>query len=904
MHRPIPSLAVLVGCIGLVADELRWRNGDMMPGTLLEAEAGQVRWSSPQWPEPWILEAGSLEAVEFDGPTSTHGGTWRILTHAGDSLLADLEGADDLEFHIGSPILETRRIRREAVRMMERLENPDRIFLAGSYRDWLESDRGPILDLRYRIYKLGEGWDVEGEIPVFADMEPIAEGSLPNGRIDFGVVSFEGPRAVVFEGEIEMLDTATYFINMRTSTYEDDVVNWARLWIGERSLDMDRRGNDRYHVVSSDLSHISGRQLLRFEYIGDSGEQLIHPGLRPVETGGTYIGPDDFAAIHRFHLSESNIHVLEDEIGETYNGPGNPYSLASMGTERMPGWQAGSDGHLKTIVGNASVIRSVVIPESFDLEVELSSGSSPRFMLGLGSTIEVAKSFDTFRLETWDEALVATRDDSFKTLRILEEDDRELRFRLHYNGADRLLQVFDFDGTLLARWDGVRIDPGVSGICLINEGDDLVVRRICLTRRDGGPVFTGFDQPWVRLLGGEILRGSLRHDPATGSWSVAFGEESRALDPDQVERVVHPSREMTPMPSDVVLTDGRGTRIKGRLQEVTDDALILVTDLSETPVACSRDGLESLLFLSSGYQRSIPDSELKIGTFAFQGNLELKEGEDPLWWLPEGALEPQPLTSRIIGRIERRHPVSGAEDHPHRIRLYGNMSLPVRSISLDEDHLEFETFLLGRRTIESRHLRAIELDRNTVRLNPQDPDADREPDPRPEVFEAMRIDVQPGVRFPSGLPDEGDVRKRVEQALRIPRFQRGDPPTHLVVARNGDVERGRLIAIDEDSLRLRSRLREKTLERDLVRQVVRIVDPEKSDEVNRIRILLHDDMLLGGESVSSDGKKLLLQSRVLGRCEIPLEMVRELTLGEFETSRHPDPYRDWVVKPTGPGEIE
>ena len=869
VNRLIRSLPVLAACSGIVADELRWRNGDVMPGTLLDGGAGQVRWSGPHWPEPWVLETRSLESVAFDIPATATGGSWRILTYAGDSLLADLEGADDHDFHISSPILGASRIRRESVRMMERLHNTDRVFLAESYMDWVESDRGPILDLRYRIHRPGEGWDREGEFPDFDGMEPLDEGSLPDGRIDLGVVSFDGPRGVVFEGEIELRDTP-YSIDLRAGGRDGEARNWARLTVGNRSLvDLDRREDVSRRGASRIFRARSGRYPLRFEYLGDTAEATIHAGLRP----GTGTG------------------------GRIRNGAGNPHSLMSMGAEPVPGWFAGVDGRLST-TEHAAVVRPLVIPGSFELELDLSSRSDLRFILGLGPIREAVESFDAFRLETWDEALVVTRDQSFRTLRILEEEDRNLRLSLYYDNAARHLQVFGSDGTLLSRWEGARIDPGPSGICLINKGEDLAVGRIRLARIDGGPEFIGFDRSRVRLTGGTVLPGTLRHDADTGAWSVVSGEERRALDPERMDRVVHPPREMSPVLSDAVLTYGRGTRLKGRLQEVTPEAMILSTELSDDPVVCSRDGLTSLLFLSPDHRSPLRVGELKTGTYSLKGTLDLKEGEDPLWWLPEGARQSQPITTRITGRIELQQTVSGVENHPHRIRLHGKKSIFCRLISLDEEQLEIDAFLLGRRTIASRHVRAIEFDPGSPIPDPPDEDRGMA---TPEFLEGIESSRQGG---PSGPYDDGEVRRRVEQALRIPRFQREAPPTHLVVARNGDVDRGNLIAIDQDALRLRSRLREKFLERDLVRLVVRITEPERMEGADRFRVLLLNGMLLGGESVSSDGENLVLESLSLGRCVIPLPMIRELTLGDFEVSRYLDPYRNWVMRPTGPGVIE
>ena len=86
-----------------------------------------------------------------------------------------------------------------------------------------------------------------------------------------------------------------------------------------------------------------------------------------------------------------------------------------------------------------------------------------------------------------------------------------------------------------------------------------------------------------------------------------------------------------------------------------------------------------------------------------------------------------------------------------------------------------------------------------------------------------------------------------------------------------------------------------------MRQVVRITGPEKADGANRFRILLHDDVLLAGDRISADGENLVPESPVLGRCAIPLRMIREPTMRKFEVSRYPDPYRDRVPDP---GRIE
>ena len=891
MMRLILSLAVLAGCSGPLADEVRWRNGDTMSGDLIEGGEGRIRWSSPHWPEPWALEAGALSSIEFGRPGSVPDGTWRILTHAGDSLIADLEGAGDDHFHIGCPVAGLRRIRRDDVRLMERAEHPGRIFLAENHRDWLERNRGPILDLRYRIHHPPEGWDAGWREPVFDDLEPIAEGSLPKGWIDFGVASFEEPLAVVFEGEIDLPDTVGHISLRSDESRNEEKANWSRLGVGTHNrMFLDLREGIVPAAAFGSLSRMPGRHPLRFEFVGDGPEHLRHVGMYP----GRYLG---------------SLHIHPD----------HPSSLLYRGAGLIPGWHAGPEGRLRTDRRNVRVLGPVEMPESFELEVELSSSSSPRFTLGLGRTMVNAASFDAFRLETWDDALVVTRGNAFEPLGILDDNDRELRIRLRYNGAKRLLQAFDFAGNLLTRWDGAVIDRGPSGICLINRGADLAVGRVCLTRLDGWTEIGSFHRPRVRLSGGEVLRGSLRYDPDTGSWSVTSGEDRRDVELGRVDRVVHAPGRIAGDSSDAILIYGRGVRIRGRLLRVSPDAVILSTDLSEEPVSCSRDGLESILFLSDSKRRSSPDSVLKTDAFSLKGRLELEEGEDSLRWLPEGAVRSQPIPPRIEGRIERELAGSRPDASPHRIRLHGNISLPGRLISLDEERLVMEAPLLGRRSIAFRRLRAIEWGGNPLRLVRREPDAEERrmfrewwlgvrrelpPGLPPELFDEIQGFMNPGDRAPRESPDDAEVRKRIEQILRIPGSRGREPPTHLVVERNGDFLRGDLISIGQDFLRLETRSGIKTLDLDLVRQVVRIAGPEEPEGEDRIRVMIRDGTMLEGGIAASDGENLMLESPALGLCAIPLSMIGELTLGDFEASRHPDPYLDWVARPSDPDGIE
>ncbi|MEM0925244.1 MAG: TlpA disulfide reductase family protein, partial [Planctomycetota bacterium] len=74
---------------------------------------------------------------------------------------------------------------------------------------------------------------------------------------------------------------------------------------------------------------------------------------------------------------------------------------------------------------------------------------------------------------------------------------------------------------------------------------------------------------------------------------------------------------------------------------------------------------------------------------------------------------------------------------------------------------------------------------------------------------------------------ETTIRERI---MTVPRVNKKDPPTHLLVAVNGDVLRCRLIRMDQSYVYAESRLEPLRLSRDLVGQVIWLSSPEESKE--------------------------------------------------------------------------
>jgi peroxiredoxin len=80
------------------------------------------------------------------------------------------------------------------------------------------------------------------------------------------------------------------------------------------------------------------------------------------------------------------------------------------------------------------------------------------------------------------------------------------------------------------------------------------------------------------------------------------------------------------------------------------------------------------------------------------------------------------------------------------------------------------------------------------------------------------------------LPDVSDDTKT--QVLTVPRFQKDDPPKHLLLAANGDVLRGEIEAATATHLGFRSGLENLSVPRDRVRAVIWLKPPDPAAPIN------------------------------------------------------------------------
>ena len=146
--------------------------------------------------------------------------------------------------------------------------------------------------------------------------------------------------------------------------------------------------------------------------------------------------------------------------------------------------------------------------------------------------------------------------------------------------------------------------------------------------------------------------------------------------------------------------------------------------------------------------------------------------------------------------------------------------------------------------------------------------------------------------------------------MTVPRFNRDNPPSHILVARTGDLKRGKLLGINGQTIQFESKLRKLTVAVDRVACVVEVSKPDEdldegpdepaavaADPAGRVRATLADGSVLVFEALESRDGKLSGRSSIYGEMAIPVNGIRRLQFGHHDAAKLESAFEDWVVRP-------
>lgn len=148
-----------------------------------------------------------------------------------------------------------------------------------------------------------------------------------------------------------------------------------------------------------------------------------------------------------------------------------------------------------------------------------------------------------------------------------------------------------------------------------------------------------------------------------------------------------------------------------------------------------------------------------------------------------------------------------------------------------------------------------------------------------------------------------------ERALTVPRFRRDDPPTHVLLAPNGDLLRGRLSAVTADEIVFESRLETFRFPRERVAAVIWLA--QEGDAASRpvrdasaVQAKMDNGFMLTMTPQRMSNGQLIGTSRQLGNCQIPAKAIRDLFLGSPEGREDILSYVRWIRRDAAEPEWE
>ena len=676
-----------------------------------------------------------------------------------------------------------------------------------------------------------------------------------------------------------------------------------------------------------------------------------------------------------------------------------------LSQEVQPSWHADRGGRPQTNTAKANIFYAFDWPKRFEIDLELASTARPpSFVFALGKNL-----YETVRLETWVNELVVVQGTLFEPVLTIQPDRRNFRLRIayHENTGDEnsgILKVLDLNGNVLLKLDGVKPTLETSGIYIYNRGQDLTVRRLRVYRQPTEITNRQIDasKPRVYMMSGEIVPGKLFVEK-NRSYVLDTDGTRRDIDLQQIDRVVQPGITLKPTDQSTMLTYIDGTVLRGQITQLNSDSVQLQTAFVDDPITCSLAGASLLKFeLTPKTQTPTEDyDKLFYESGSLQGHI-LFDSKDVanLRWQPAGASESVRLANvrgirveRALQRVSKRKPFDIAQ-FPHLLHLKNGEVFPCQVLSYDETSIGFQSPFISAQHIDSEHVKGIEFsgkktqsrteNRNPITITGgkgkhrviledgrilnavtrRAKDGKVEiiilSDKKEEQPKWVKVEgdfaVNDAVALKRGVelifdPLETRSRKldaKLERALTIPRFNRDNPPNHILVASNGDLKRGELLGINGQTIQFDSKLRKFSLPIDRVARVVDVSvnSPQlsaigsQSQEVvgssnpslteNRkpktltknsptntfaktqvlgqnyspeIRVTLTDNPILIFEPLEVKEGKLLGRSSIYGKVSVPIESIQYLHFGEKAKS-FKSVYEEWVVRPAKEPEYE
>jgi hypothetical protein len=324
-------------------------------------------------------------------------------------------------------------------------------------------------------------------------------------------------------------------------------------------------------------------------------------------------------------------------------------------------------------------------------------------------------------------------------------------------------------------------------------------------------------------------------------------------------------------------------------------------------------------------------------------------------WEPLGALKPVRLANNRSAHIRRfLQPTSKVSRHfdptqfPHALHLQTGETFPCQIIDYDGKTISFQSPFISAQHLDSANMKALEFSDRThipginrtqpvndfdslqvkhtgnelvkMQLVRQDKDGKRivfkinadeakkldkgqlvrikEVNPGREWME-MEDDTWIGLIATQPAPKKDKSYSKLERALTVPRFNQDNPPNHILVAKTGDMKRGKFLDFQGQTVQFDSKLREFSVPIDRVARVVDVSSDgfhQPSATQTEVRVTLTDGSILIFEPLEVQEDRMIGRSSVYGEVSVPVSSIEYLYFGE-KTKSFKAAFEKWNIRP-------
>ncbi|MDB5335399.1 MAG: thiol-disulfide isomerase-like thioredoxin [Planctomycetaceae bacterium] len=629
-----------------------------------------------------------------------------------------------------------------------------------------------------------------------------------------------------------------------------------------------------------------------------------------------------------------------------YCGPTGLEGWTTAGTEN--GWRD-AGGHLSSDVAGAAIGRKDRPPSAVCYDITLAWSTKPSFVFTAGLS-EHAAGRTAFRLETWDDQLVVTRESDKQAdvavVQKLEPAAGLVTLSVMFDEQQGRLLVYTAAGEQVAdftvppdknppkpappkRQVIFRGMPAVAapqpepptGLLLTNLRGTLTLQHLTIRRWSGiAPKSASATEATIELKQGEPQSGEiLKFDAEARQLVITKAGKEQRIDEAQLQDVRFSQRDAPRQPAVSILLKN-GVRLSGDLKQIGQEALVLQSPSIKQPVTLPVNDLQALVLVGSAVANEPAAAQhprLELPGVSLRGTLnDARQAEDSsLLFQPTGSSVASPLVADVSGKLIFREAPPPAKPDPQP-----TVAVPPRGAVVPAPFGLSSLFgvkksatptvrpkppgncLLHLRSGDTLPCQVESIDERGVTFKSANTKATFAPHERIKALE-LRLDAKP-VKI---------QKTRFERLLTLPRMQRDNPPEHLIRSLEGDYLRGRIVGMNDNVLEIEMRLEGKKIARDQITRILWLHPDESAKAAVTKPAETADPKVPAGIRVQAVprsgnrltffaqelmGKTLSGQSEVLGACHVEIDQIDQLLLGAaIEETAATLAFNQWKLRP-------